>query len=120
MTSPGHRLERITEEIRNEVSLMLAGELRDPRLAVEIDITEVRVSPDLRSVNVFVLVPGEPKGRDRALRGMSAAAGYIRHELVERLKLRRAPEIHFRLDDSEEYSKHIEDLLRKSKSSGEP
>ena len=46
--SSGHRIERIAEEIRNEVSLMLAGELKDPRLAGPVTITEVRVTPDLR------------------------------------------------------------------------
>jgi hypothetical protein len=45
MSAAGHRLERVAEEIRNELSLMLAGELKDPRLATSIDVTEVRVSP---------------------------------------------------------------------------
>jgi ribosome-binding factor A len=41
--------------------------------------------------------------------------GYIRHELTERIQLRRAPEIHFILDHSEEYGRRIEDLLRQAK-----
>ena len=46
MTLQGHRSERIAEEIRNEVSLMLAGELKDPRLAIPLSVTEVRVTPE--------------------------------------------------------------------------
>jgi ribosome-binding factor A len=52
------------------------------------------------------------------LKGLNAASGYIRHELVERLQLRRAPEISFVVDRSDEYSQHIEELLRKAK--GQP
>lgn len=115
MTVAGHRPERIAEEIRNEVGLMLAGELKDPRLAVPMNVTEVRLSPDLKHVRVFVRVLGSETERVETLEGLTAAAGYIRHELVERLQLRRAPEVSFQLDESEEYGQHIEDLLRRMK-----
>ena len=54
MTIGGHRSERIAEEIRIEVSLMLAGELKDPRLAGTVIVTEVRLSAGMRTVRVFV------------------------------------------------------------------
>lgn len=113
MTVGGHRAERIAEEIRNEVSLMLAGELKDPRLAVAQNVTEVRVGPDMRTVRVFVELEGSQEERAAALAGLKAAAGYVRHELVERLQLRRAPEVIFLADQSEEYGRHIDDLLGK-------
>lgn len=113
MTAGGHRTERIAEEIRNELSLMLAGELKDPRLAVPLSVTEVRVGPAMRTVRVFVRLEGEEEERAEALKGLKAASGYVRHELVERLHLRRAPEILFLVDESEEYGQHIDDLLRK-------
>ena len=118
MTSGGHhpnthRSERIGEEIRHEVSFMLAGELKDPRLAVPVDVTEVRVAPDLRTVRVFVSLLGNDEERVDALRGLKAASGFVRHELVERLRLRRAPEVIFTVDESEEYGQRIEALLRK-------
>jgi ribosome-binding factor A len=114
MTMAGHRRERIAEEIRNELSLMLAGDLKDPRLAVEVNVTEVRVSPDLRKARIFVQVPGTPEERAATLAGLGAASGYIRHELIERMQLRRAPEIFFFLDDSEENGRRIEELLREA------
>jgi ribosome-binding factor A len=114
MTVAGHRPERIAEEIRHEVSLMLAGELKDPRLAAGLDVTEVRVSPDLRQVRVYVHVLGDEGERASALAGLEAASGYVRHELVERLQLRRAPEVSFVSDESEEYGARIDDLLRKT------
>lgn len=115
MTVAGHRPERIAEEIRNEVCLMLAGELKDPRLAGAVDVTEVRVSPDLKHVRVYVHVLGDETERAATLRGLEAASGYIRHELIERLRMRRAPEISFIRDESDEYGRHIEELLRKTK-----
>ena len=95
MTIGGFRAERIAEEIRNEVSLMLAGELKDPRLALPLSVTEVRVAPGMRAVRVFVQLRGDDGERTKGLR------------------LRRAPEIIFIADESEEYGEHIDDLLRK-------
>jgi ribosome-binding factor A len=118
MTVAGHRPERIAEEIRNEVSSLLAGELKDPRLAIPMTVNEVRVSPDLRLVRIFVGIAGTEDEQASTLEGLNAAAGYVRHELVERLRLRRAPEISFVLDRSDEYNEHIEELLRKAK--GQP
>jgi ribosome-binding factor A len=113
MSVGGHRAERVAEEIRNEVSLMLAGELKDPRLAVPVSVTEVRLRPDMRAVRVFVRLEGTKAEREKALVGLKRAAGFVRHELVERLRLRRAPEVFFMLDESEEYGHHIDELLQK-------
>ena len=115
----GHRVERIAEEIRIEVSLMLAGELKDPRLAGTVTITEVRVTPDLRTVRVYVSLADEDETeRASTLAGLQAAKGYVRHELVERLQLRRAPEVLFILDQSEEIGDRIDQLLRNAKGPG--
>ena len=111
----GHRFERVAEEINHEVSLMLAGELKDPRLAGSVSVTEVRVSPDLGTVRVYVQITGEPNERAATLDGLKAASGFIRHELVERLQLRRAPDVLFQPDESEEYGRHIDDLLRQAR-----
>jgi ribosome-binding factor A len=115
MTVGGHRPERVAEEIRNEVGLMLAGELKDPRLALPLIVTEVRVAPGMHQIRVYVQPDGSDEERVAALDGLRAAAGFIRHELVERLQLRRAPEILFAIDQSEEYGRHIDQLLQKVK-----
>jgi ribosome-binding factor A len=115
----GHRFERVAEEINHEVSLMLAGELKDPRLAGPVSVTEVRVSPDLGTVRVYVQIEGEPAERAATLDGLRAASGFVRHELVERLQLRRAPDVLFQVDETEEYGRHIDDLLRQARGSKE-
>jgi ribosome-binding factor A len=113
MTVGGFRSERIAEEIRNEVMLMLAGELKDPRLAVPLIVTEVRVAPGMKTVRIFVQLEGSDEERADALKGLKAASKYVRHELVERLRLRRAPDVMFIPDDSEEYGHRIDELLKK-------
>lgn len=115
MTVPGHRHERVAEEIRHEIGTMVAGELKDPRIEGLVTITEVRVTPDLKHARIFVSVMGSEAEQKTTVQGLTAAAGYIRHELTERIQLRRAPEIHFILDHSEEYGQHIEELLRQTK-----
>jgi len=115
MTIPGHRHELVAEEILHELGTMVAGELKDPRIAALVTITEVRVTPDLKHARVFVSVMGNEAEQKSTIRGLAAAVGYIRHELTERIQLRRAPEIHFILDHSEEYSQRIEELLRQTR-----
>jgi len=114
MTIGGHRSERIAEEIRNEVSLMLAGELKDPRLALPMIVSEVRVAPGMRAVHIFISFDGDetPAERTAALAGLKAAAGFVRHELVERLRLRRAPEVIFIVDRAEVQGLRVDQLLR--------
>ena len=118
MTVAGHRHERIAEEIQHEVTSMLEGELKDPRLTANITVTEVRVSPDLKNARVFFTVEGTQEERAEAQKALDKANGYIRHELVERLQMRRAPELHFLLDDSVERGRRIEELLNKTREQG--
>jgi ribosome-binding factor A len=115
MSAPGHRHERVAEEIRHEISILLAGELKDPRILGLVTVTEVRLTPDLRQARVFVSVMGTEAEQASTLEGLDAASGFVRRELTERLRLRRAPEIHWVLDKSGEYGARIEDLLRQVK-----
>ena len=116
----GHRPERIAEEVRNEVSLMLAGELKDPRLSAPVIVTEVRMGAGMRTIRIFVSLAGDEAERASTLAGLQAARGFVRHELVDRLHLRRAPDVIFMLDQTEEIGNRIESLLRKAKTSEAP
>ena len=116
MTLAGHRHERVAGEIRHEISAMLAGELKDPRLSPFAIVTEVRMSPDLKQARVYVSVNADAAEQASTIRALTAAAGFIRHELSERLQIRRAPELLFVLDRSEEYAQRIDELLRRAKS----
>ncbi len=115
MSLVSHRHERVGEEIAHEINAMLAGELKDPRLEGSVIASEVRVQPDMKHARVFINVQGTNKEQSDAIKALEHASGYIRRELVERLQLRRVPELHFTLDLSQEHVERIERLLKEMK-----
>jgi len=116
MSPDHHRHERVGEEIAHEINAMLAGELKDPRLEGNVCVSEVRVQPDMKHARVFVSVRTEnAKEQADAIKALEHASGFIRHELIERLQLRRLPDLHFSLDLSQEHMERIEQLLRQMK-----
>ena len=120
MSPTNHRHERVGEEIAHEINAMLAGELKDPRLEGMVVVTEVRVQPDMKHARVFVSIRGSEKEQSDAIKGLEHAAGFIRSELIERLQLRRLPELHFALDLSEQHVERIEQLLKEVKKDKPP
>jgi ribosome-binding factor A len=116
MSPDHHRHERVGEEIAHEINAMLAGELKDPRLEGNVCVSEVRVQPDMKHARVFVSVRTDnAKEQSDAIKALEHASGYIRHELIERLQLRRLPDLHFTLDLSQEHVERIEQLLKQMK-----
>ena len=109
-----HHRERLGEALREEIETILEGELGDPRIGL-VNVSEVHLAPDARSAHVLVVVEGEGEEADRTLQGLSAAAGFIRHQVAGRLNLRRAPELLFELDRSQQYQARISELLNRSK-----
>ena len=103
------RVERINELLRQEISLLLLRQIKDPRLAGVISVTRVNTSDDLRSAHVFLSVMGDTATKQSALEGVQSAASFIRRELRGRLAMRYTPFLRFDLDDSLE---HGETLLR--------
>ena len=112
MGPANHRHERVGEEIAHEINAMLAGELKDPRLEIMVVATEVRVQPDMKHARVFINMQGSAKEQSDAIKALEHASGFIRHELIERLQLRRLPDLHFTLDLSQEHVERIEQLLK--------
>ena len=110
---PSQRQLRVGEALRHALVEVLArGELRDPALAsVQVTVTEVRVSPDLRAATAFVLPFG---GGDAAAlaRGLNHAAGYFRKALADAVDLRVAPTIRFEPDRAFGQADRVEMLLR--------
>jgi len=106
-----HRIERVNNLIRQEVSELIQHQVKDPRLGNFIIVTEVSVSPDLRQAKIFVSRIGSEEEKKETLDVLNAASGFLRSELARRLKLRRIPELIFQRDDSIEQGSHIFELL---------
>lgn len=105
------RPNRIGEEIKKEVVLLIRNGIKDPRVDSLLSITDVEVTRDLSYATIYIRRYGSEQQRQDALDGMKAAAGFIRSELSRRLKLRTVPELIFKLDDSLEYGAKIETIL---------
>ncbi|TAM79476.1 MAG: 30S ribosome-binding factor RbfA [Acidobacteria bacterium] len=110
MAVPGRRQTRLQDQIREEMTEMIELELKDPRIGFAA-VSQVDLRPDLRSAHIWVSVEGEKEAQERTLEGLRSAAGYLRHELGMRLRLRRVPELIFALDHTAEDMRRIESLL---------
>ena len=110
-----HRSQRLAEELKNEISAIIAQEVKDPRVGFA-TVTEVEVSPDLRHARVLVSVLGSPEEKQEAFEALAGATGYIRRLVGARVRLRHTPELNFVYDDSIERGDHMMRLFDEIKS----
>lgn len=106
-----HRIERVNHLIRQEISLLLQRQVKDPRLGGLVSVTEVVTSPDLKYAKVFISRLGSEEEKKETLGALVAASGFLRNELAKRLRLRHIPELDFRWDTSIEQGAHILELI---------
>ncbi len=109
-----HHRQRLAEAIREEIDTIVEGELGDPRIGL-VNVSSVIMAPDGRSARVLVVAQGDDEEAARTMEGLTAAVGFVRRELVDRLHLRRAPELFFQLDRSQLYQSRIDELLKRSR-----
>ncbi|MBB4637888.1 30S ribosome-binding factor RbfA [Longimicrobium terrae] len=104
------RTDRINEQLKQEISILVRDEVRDPRVGLA-TITAVQTSPELDHAKVYFTALGEEDERQEILVGLRSASPFIRHELGKRLHMRRIPELHFELDRVLAEAMRIELLL---------
>lgn len=107
---PGRRAERLAEQIREELSLIIAGEVEDPKVGF-VTVTEAKVSADLRTAKVYVSVLGTEDEVKESMAALKHAAGFIRNQLGIVLRMKRTPDLHFVYDDTDLRAARIEELL---------
>lgn len=105
------RTERLNEQLRQEIALLVRDEVRDPRVGV-VTITAVETSPELDHAKIYITALGDDQEKHEALDGLRSAAPFIRGQLGRRLHIRRVPELHFEIDRVLEEANRIEALLR--------
>lgn len=117
---------RINAEVQREISEIIRGEIKDPRIQPMTSVTDCIVTTDLKVCTVYVSVLGSEENAKHTLDGLKSAAGYIRRELAHRLNLRNTPELRFVLDNSLAYGMKMNQLIdevmknTKEESSEEP
>ncbi len=119
------RIARINDELQKELSQIVRGELKDPRIGVMTSVIRVETTQDLKFCKVFVSVLGNEEEKASVMKGLKNAAGFMRHLIAERINLRITPELIFKLDESAEYAVRMNQLMeqisqeRKQREDGE-
>jgi ribosome-binding factor A len=107
------RTDRLNEALKQEISLLVRDEVRDPRVGLA-TITAVQTSPELDHAKVYFTALGDEAERAGILTGLRSAAPFIRSQLGKRMRMRRVPELHFEVDRVLEEAARIERLLREA------
>ena len=115
---------RINAEVQKELSNIIRGEIKEPRIHPMTSVMAVEVAPDLKTCKAFISVLGSEESKQSTIKGLKSAEGYIRRQLAKNLNLRNTPEIRFILDESIEYgvnmSKLIDDVMMKDAKTSQP
>ena len=109
---------RVNTEVQRELSNIIRGGIKDPRVAPWTSVVAVEVAPDLKTSKAYISGLGDEKAQADTLEGLQSAEGYIRRELARTLNMRNTPEIRFILDQSIEYgvnmSRKIDEVTKES------
>lgn len=111
------RNRQVADLIRREVAMLIKTSINDPRLSSMMIIT-VDLSPDLKNARIFYTV-SEDVVKEEAAAALKKAAGFIRHELSVRAKLRHTPQLHFVYDESIARAQHLLSLMKDFKAEGD-
>jgi ribosome-binding factor A len=113
-----HHQDRVAETLREEIGVLIEGELVDPRINL-CYVTEVALNPGGKSARVYVAVDSAVKDIEKAeaetVAGLEAAKGFIRYELKERMGVRHVPELSFLADRSGRFQARIEELMERQR-----
>lgn len=111
---------RINGEVQRELSNIIRGEVKDPRIHPMTSVVAVEVAPDLKTCKAYISVLGDEQSQADTLKGLTSAEGYIRRALAKSINLRNTPQIRFILDQSIEYgvnmSRKIDEVVRSQES----
>ena len=105
-----NRVQRISEEVSREVSVLLRS-VKDPGVSqVMLSVVRCEVTNDMRWCRVYLSALGEHDKKELK-RGLLSCSGFLRRELAQRLRLRYTPELVFVMDDSIAHGAHIAAVL---------
>ena len=111
MPSNSNRMNKIDEELKKEIGVIISTELKNPHLTGLISVTKVKTTPDFRFARVYVSMINE-KSKKENLSILKQSSGYIRSAIAKRINLRTTPELVFEFDESLEYGSRIDEILK--------
>lgn len=102
---------RVNGEVQKELSNIIRGEIKDPRINPFTSVVAAEVAPDLKHCKVYISVLGDEQSQKDTMEGLKSAEGYIRTKLARTVNLRNTPELTFILDQSIEYGVNMSKLI---------
>ena len=102
---------RVNEAVRQELSMLISREVKDPRVDMMTSVTRVIVATDLKTCKVYISVFGDDEKKEETMAGLKSSEGFLRRMLAKNLNLRNTPELQFILDGSIEYGMHMSQLI---------
>jgi ribosome-binding factor A len=115
MPASHYHFERLREQLQHEIGIVIAREMRDPRIPSVVTVTQVKLAQDTRNATVSVSIYGDDQVKNGALEALNAAAPYIQRMVSSRITIKNFPHLYFKLDNSLEHSQHINELLKEIK-----
>ena len=108
----GYKSDRVAEDIKREIITIIRDEIKDPRVQGKLlTVIRVEVTGDLSYAKAYISAMEGIDAAKEAVTGLKNAAGYIRREVGQRLRLRKTPELRFVADDSIEHGMSIAKML---------
>lgn len=94
-----YRMQRLDSQLRDEISsLLLRGEIKDPRVSNFLSINRVVVSSDLSYAKVYVSTFLSDAQLEKGVDGLNNAAGFIQSSIAKKLRIRKFPKFTFVID----------------------
>ena len=102
---------RVNTEVQHELSNIIRGGLKDPRVAPWTSVVAAEVAPDLKTCKAYISVLGDRAALNETIDGLNSAKAFIRTRIAKTINLRNTPEIEFIADDSIEYGVRMSKLI---------
>lgn len=106
----GFRPDRLADQIRVEISDLLAREVHDPGVGF-VTITRVEVTTDLQIAHIYYTSMADEAQKRQTAKALTRVLPFLRRQIAGRIRLRRVPELDFRFDRSIEHQDRVERLI---------
>jgi ribosome-binding factor A len=115
MPAPSPRAVRVGDQLRVEITEILARDVHDPGIGF-LTVTRVKVTPDLQQARIYYTTLGDEKARKDTGKALGRATPFLRRQVARRMNFKRVPELQFFYDESIEQHDRIERILREIES----
>jgi len=103
------RTDRIGEQIKRELAMLIRNEIKDPRVSM-VSVLDVVVTKDLSQAKVYFDALNQDE-HEACEKGLNNASGFLRRELGRAIKLRNTPALKFIYDDTEQRANDLSHVI---------